>query len=45
VMFHIDDCSYKEISEQLGIPLNQVGMVLLRAREKLAKVLAPAPER
>lgn len=45
VMFHVDDSSYKEISEQLGIPLNQVGMVLLRAREKLAKVLRPSREK
>ena len=45
VMFHIDDCSYREISEQLGIPQNQVGMVLLRAREKLAKVLNPGPQK
>lgn len=43
VMFHVDDRSYKEISDQLGIPLNQVGMVLLRAREKLARVLKPEP--
>jgi len=45
VMFHVDDCSYKEISDQLGIPLNQVGMVLLRAREKLARVLGPSHEK
>ncbi len=45
VMFHVDDRSYKEISDQLAIPLNQVGMVLLRAREKLAKILKPLPEK
>lgn len=39
VLFHLHDASYREISEQLGIPANQVGMVLLRAREKLAAVL------
>ena len=44
VMFHVDDRSYKEIADQLNIPVNQVGMVLLRAREKMAKVLAPDPE-
>jgi RNA polymerase sigma factor (sigma-70 family) len=44
VMFHIHDCSYREISGRLGIPLNQVGMVLLRAREKLARILGRAPE-
>jgi len=44
VMFHVDDRSYREIAEQLGIPQNQVGMVLLRAREKLAKVIKPDSE-
>jgi RNA polymerase sigma-70 factor (ECF subfamily) len=39
VLFHIEEASYREISDQLGIPANQVGMVLLRAREKLAKFL------
>jgi len=39
VLFHIEEASYKEISDQLGIPANQVGMVLLRAREKLARFL------
>ncbi|HEX7898154.1 MAG TPA: sigma-70 family RNA polymerase sigma factor [Planctomycetota bacterium] len=37
VLFHIEEASYKEIADRLGIPANQVGMVLLRAREKLAK--------
>lgn len=45
VMFHVEDRSYKEISDHLAIPLNQVGMVLLRAREKLAKVLNPGREK
>jgi len=40
VLFHIEEASYKEIASRLGLPLNQVGMVLLRAREKLAAVLA-----
>ena len=39
VLFHIEEASYKEIADRLGIPANQVGMVLLRAREKLAKFL------
>jgi RNA polymerase sigma factor (sigma-70 family) len=39
VLFHIEECSYREIADRLGLPLNQVGMVLLRAREKLAKIL------
>ena len=42
VLFHIEESSYKEIADRLGIPTNQVGMVLLRAREKLAKALAGA---
>lgn len=37
VLFHIEEASYKEIAARLEIPLNQVGMVLLRAREKLAR--------
>ena len=45
VMFHVEDCSYREIADQLDIPFNQVGMVLLRAREKLAKVLKPTAEK
>ena len=44
VMFHVEDRSYKEIADQLGIPQNQVGMVLLRAREKLARVIKPPSE-
>jgi RNA polymerase sigma-70 factor (ECF subfamily) len=45
VMFHVDDRSYKEIAEQLGVPTNQVGMVLLRAREKLGRLLkSPSSE-
>ncbi len=39
VLFHIEDCSYREIAERLGLPMNQVGMLLLRAREKLARIL------
>jgi RNA polymerase sigma-70 factor (ECF subfamily) len=42
VLFHIEELSYREISERLGLPLNQVGMVLLRAREKLAKIIDSA---
>lgn len=39
VLFHIEEATYKDIADRLGIPGNQVGMVLLRAREKLAKIL------
>jgi RNA polymerase sigma factor (sigma-70 family) len=40
VLFHIEEASYKEIAERLGVPANQVGMVLLRAREKLARAMS-----
>lgn len=43
VLFHIEEASYKEIALRLGIPANQVGMVLLRAREKLAKSFSGSP--
>ncbi len=39
VLFHIEGASYREISASLGVPANQVGMVLLRAREKLGRLL------
>jgi len=41
VLFHVHEASYREIAGRLGIPLNQVGMVLLRAREKLARLVGP----
>ena len=44
VLFHIEEASYKEIAERLEIPANQVGMVLLRAREKLAKAMGGSRE-
>jgi RNA polymerase sigma-70 factor, ECF subfamily len=40
ILFHVEEASYQEISSRLGIPVNQVGMVLLRAREALAKILS-----
>lgn len=40
VLFHIEGASYREIAASLGVPGNQVGMVLLRAREKLGRLLA-----
>jgi RNA polymerase sigma-70 factor (ECF subfamily) len=39
VLFHVEEASYQEIAAKLGIPSNQVGMVLLRGREMLAKLL------
>lgn len=40
VMFHIEERSYREISAELRIPPDHVGMILLRAREALAKILS-----
>ncbi len=42
VMFHVEEASYQEIAAALGIPANQVGMVLLRGREALAELLKRA---
>lgn len=39
VMFHIEEKSYRDLSAELRIPLDQVGMLLLRARESLANLL------
>jgi len=39
VLFHVEGRSYREVARTLAVPLNQVGMVLLRAREQLAKIL------
>lgn len=39
LLFHVEGQGYREISRVLGIPLEQVGMVLLRARERLAGML------
>lgn len=39
VLFHIEGASYKDIADRLRVPGNQVGMLLLRAREKLARIL------
>ncbi len=39
VMFHVEGATYREIAERLGIPATHVGMVLLRAREALARIL------
>jgi RNA polymerase sigma-70 factor (ECF subfamily) len=39
VLFHVEEASYQEIATALAIPKDQVGMVLLRAREALAQLL------
>jgi RNA polymerase sigma factor (sigma-70 family) len=36
---HLDELSYKEIAETLNISPNHVGVILLRAKEKLNEIL------
>lgn len=37
---HVDDCSYQEIAERLGVTAGVVQMRLFRARQKLREILA-----
>jgi RNA polymerase sigma-70 factor (ECF subfamily) len=41
VLFHFDDLSYQEISDRLGVSLAKVKTDIFRAREALARSLAP----
>jgi RNA polymerase sigma-70 factor (ECF subfamily) len=34
-LYHLEGCTYREISAKLGIPENSIGPTLARAREKL----------
>ncbi|OAI40404.1 hypothetical protein AYO40_04755 [Planctomycetaceae bacterium SCGC AG-212-D15] len=36
----LDECSYQEIGEQMGVSVNAVGVLLYRARERLRELLA-----
>lgn len=36
-MFHLDGCSYSEISQSLGVPENSIGPTLTRARGRLRR--------
>lgn len=38
-LFHLENLSYAEIAERLGIPTNTVGSRLVRARNRLCKIL------
>ena len=39
LMYYFEDCSYREISEQLGIPVGTVMSRLSRAKDFLRSVL------
>jgi len=39
---HVDDCSYQEIAERMGVTPGVVQMRLFRARQKLREMLRPA---
>ena len=41
--FYLENKSYKEISEDMGIPENSVGPMLSRLRDRLRKSAAPKP--
>jgi RNA polymerase sigma-70 factor, ECF subfamily len=43
-MFHLEGCSYMDISRTLQIPLGSVGVTLKRAEEKLRQILEPSQE-
>jgi len=36
---HVDDCSYQEIAQRLGVTAGVVQMRLFRARQKLREIL------
>jgi len=38
-LFYMDGCSYREISEQLGIPMNSIGPTMQRVHQKLREVM------
>ena len=38
-LFYMDGCSYREISEQLGVPINSIGPTLQRVQQRLRDVL------
>lgn len=39
-LFYLDGCSYREISEQLAIPMNSIGPTLQRVQQKLREKLS-----
>lgn len=38
-LFYIDGCSYREISEQLGVPINSIGPTLQRVQQRLRELM------
>ncbi|MFO0902302.1 MAG: RNA polymerase sigma factor [Pirellulales bacterium] len=40
-LHYLDGCSYREISQRLGIPMNSVGPSLQRAQQKLRERMRP----
>ncbi len=41
VLLYLEDCSYEEIAEVLGITPNHVGVKLYRVRNKIRQILEP----
>ena len=44
ILRHLEDWSYKQISEALNLPINTVEIRLVRARRKLRAILSPPAE-
>jgi len=44
VMFYFEECSYREISEKLSLPIGTVMSRLSRAKQHLRKQLSPSSE-
>jgi RNA polymerase sigma-70 factor, ECF subfamily len=40
-LFYLESRTYQEISSELGIPINSIGPMLFRARQRLRKMVTP----